>query len=150
MKLSARIVMLLTAAAVCTSCDEGLSTIAGPTPNLAPTFSTIQRDIFEASDSSGRSLCVTCHTNVGGRVPAVGLNLLHDVAYDQLVNVSSTQRPGVLRVAPGNPDGSYLIQKLEGHSSIVGLRMPRNGPPYLTAGQITIIRRWIELGAPRD
>jgi hypothetical protein len=141
--------MLLAAAISCAACDEGLSTIAGPTPNLAPTFSSIQRDIFEASDSSGRSLCVGCHTNVG-RTPTGGLILLHDVAYDQLVNVSSTQRPGVLRVAPGNPDGSYLIQKLEGHGSIVGLRMPRSGPPYLTAGQITIIRRWIELGAPRD
>jgi hypothetical protein len=76
------------------------------------------------------------------------MNLLHDIAYDQLVNVSSIQRPGVPRVAPGNPDGSYLVQKIEGTGGVT--RMPRNGPPFLTEGQILIIRRWIEIGAPRN
>jgi hypothetical protein len=146
---SLRIVMLLAAATTFNACDEGLSTIAGPTPDLTPTFSSIQRDIFEASDSSGRSLCVGCHTNVG-RVPTGGLVLLRDVAYDQLVNVPSTGRPTARRVVPGDPDNSYLIHKLEGRTDIVGLRMPRNGPPFLTQGQIAIIRRWIEIGAPRD
>jgi hypothetical protein len=28
--------------------------------------------------------------------------------------------------------------------------MPFTGPPYLTDGQILIIRRWIALGAPRN
>lgn len=53
-------------------------------------------------------------------------------------------------VVPGNPDASYLAQKLEGLAGIVGVRMPRNGPPYLTEGQMVIIRRWIELGAKKD
>jgi hypothetical protein len=149
MKQYARILFLLASAAVVASCDEGLSSLAGPTPNLEPTFSSIQREIFEASDSSGRSLCVGCHTNVG-RNPSGGTNLLHDVAYDQLVNVGSTGKPGAVRVVPGNPDASYLVQKLEGRAGIVGLRMPRNGPPYLTDGQIMIVRRWIEIGAPRN
>jgi hypothetical protein len=52
-------------------------------------------------------------------------------------------------VAPGDPERSYLIHKLEGRPGIVGLQMPRNGPPYLTAGQIQVIKRWIEIGAPR-
>ena len=51
---------------------------------------------------------------------------------------------------PGDPDASYLIHKLEGASDITGLRMPRNGPPFLTAGQILVIRRWIEVGAPNN
>jgi hypothetical protein len=112
-------------------------------------FASIQSDVLEASDSSGRSLCTGCHTNIG-RTPLGGLNLIRDVAYDQLVNVSSVQRPGTLRVAPGNPDASYLVQKLEGTPGIGGLRMPRNGPPYLTQGQMLIVRRWIEIGAPRN
>jgi hypothetical protein len=53
-------------------------------------------------------------------------------------------------VIPGNPSGSYLIQKLEGASDIVGLRMPRNGPPYLTTEQIALIRQWIQNGAPNN
>jgi hypothetical protein len=69
--------------------------------------------------------------------------------YDSLVGVGSSQKPGVLRVAPGDPANSYLIQKLEGRSDISGVRMPILGP-YLTDGQLASIRRWIELGAKRD
>lgn len=130
------------------ACDESLSKLAGPTPNLEATFSSVQSNIFEATDSAGRAACVSCHTNVG-RNPAGGMNLLHDVAYDQIVNVSSVQRPGVLRVQPGDPDASYLVHKIEGTAGISGRRMPFN-PPYLTNGQITILRRWIEIDAPRN
>ena len=131
------------------ACDEQLSTIAGPTPDLEPTFASIQKDIFETTDAAGRISCVTCHTNIG-RNPAGGLNLLHDLAYDQLVNVNATQVPSLKRVAPGDPEGSYMVHKIEGRPGIVGRRMPFNGPPYLTDGQILIMRRWIELGAPRN
>ena len=130
-------------------CDEQLSTLAGPTPDLEPNFASIQRNIFETTDVAGRLACTNCHTNVG-RNPAGGLNLLSSVAYDQLVNTSSSQRPGVPRVIPGDPDGSYLMHKVEGRSGIVGRRMPIAGPPYLTDGQILILRRWIENGAPRN
>src|SRR5262245_61431774 len=47
------------------SCDEKLSDLTGPTPNLQPTFSSIQHEIFETTDSSGRPACTNCHTNVG-------------------------------------------------------------------------------------
>jgi hypothetical protein len=50
-------------------------------------------------------------------------------------------------VIAGNPGGSYLVQKLEGAADIVGLRMPRNGPPYLTDAQVAMIRQWIQNGA---
>src|SRR5262245_5731739 len=134
-----RAVFVLSAIAVSTGCDEKLSSIAGPTPNLEPTFASIQRDIFETTDRAGRTSCVTCHTNTG-RNPSGGLNLNHDVAFEQLVNVDVRGKPGALRVIPGNPDASYLVQKLEGTAGIAGRRMPNNGPPYLTDGQILIIR----------
>ena len=129
-------------------CDEALSDVTGPTPNLEPTFSSIQREIFESSDSSGREACVSCHNSVGAQFTA-GLNLIHDLAYEQLVNRASTQKPSLMRVAPGSSDSSYMIHKLQGGPEILQLRMPRN-PPYLTTGQISIIRRWIDLGAPRN
>jgi hypothetical protein len=75
--------------------------------------------------------------------------LTNAVAYSNLVNVSSRERPGILRVAPGDPDASYLIHKVEGRSGIVGGRMPFNGP-FLSGGQILVIKRWIELGANND
>jgi hypothetical protein len=128
-------------------CDEKLSDLTGPTPNLEPTFSSIQQNIFEAGDASGRVPCTQCHNAIGSLFN--GLNLTNAVAYSNLVNVSSRQRPGVLRVAPGNPDGSYLIHKVEGRAGIVGGRMPINGP-FLSDGQILVIKRWIELGANND
>lgn len=50
------------------ACDEQLSDVAGPTPNLTSTFSSIQRDIFSTADSSGRVACISCHTD-DGRTP---------------------------------------------------------------------------------
>ena len=142
-------VLVAVAALTAAACDEKLSDLTGPTPNLEPTFSSIAANIFEASDSSGRASCVQCHTDVG-RTPPQGLNLRAGVAYGQLVNVASAQKPGMLRVAPGNPDGSYLVHKLEGRSDIVGQRMPRTAGPFLTEGQMMVIRRWIALGAPNN
>lgn len=130
-------------------CDESLRDVAGPTPNLVPTFSSIQREIFSAGDSSGRASCVQCHTSVG-RTPASGLSLLEGQAYNALVGQPSRGKPGAVLVVAGNPDASYLLHKLEGRSDIAGQRMPRTSGPFLTAGQISIIRRWIELGARND
>lgn len=149
MRRSRQLFLAITLAIGAAACDEKLSTIAGPTPDLEPTFASIQANIFELTDSAGRNACVNCHTNVG-RTPAGGLNLLHDVAYDQLVNVASTQIPSLKRVNPGNPEASYLVHKIDGRAGITGTRMPRNGPPYMSDGQVLILKRWIELGAPRN
>jgi hypothetical protein len=139
------------AALVCavSACDEQLSDVAGPTPNLTPTFSSIQRDIFNTADSSGRVACIDCHSD-SGRVPAGGLVLLEGRSHQNLVGASSRFKPGATLVVPGDPDGSYLVHKLEGDSDIVGQRMPRTGGPFLTSGQMQILRRWIANGAPND
>ena len=135
-------------AVLAAGCDESLESVAGPTPNLTPTFASIQRDIFQASDSSGRPSCTSCHNPNGGAFRAVGLDLSTE-GYASLVGVASRQRPNVLRVAPGDPANSYLIQKIEAQADIVGVRMPQRGP-FLTDGQVAIIERWIELGAKND
>lgn len=131
------------------ACDEALSSLTGPTPNLQPTFSSIQQEIFNTTDSSGRLACVNCHTSTG-RTPAGGLDLTGAGAYARLAGVSSLQKASLQRVNPGNPDASYLVHKLEGRSDIVGARMPRGTGPFLTDGQMLVIRRWIELGAPNN
>src|SRR5262245_7223012 len=96
-------------------CDEKLSEIAGPTPELAPTFASIQREIFEKTDAAGRAACTGCHTSTG-RTPSGGLDLNHDIAYDTLVNVPSRGKSGATRIIPNDPDNSYLVQKVEGRS----------------------------------
>ncbi|HLG57369.1 MAG TPA: hypothetical protein VI485_18650 [Vicinamibacterales bacterium] len=129
-------------------CDEALSSVTGPTPNLEPTLSSIQRDIFGAPDSSGRAACTQCHNAVGSAFN--GVNLTAGASYASLVGVASRFKPGSMRVIAGDPENSYLVHKLDGRAGIVGLRMPRNGPPYLTDGQMLVIKRWIELGARND
>jgi len=141
MRVHSVILALLAAGVASVGCDERVSSVAGPTPTLEPTFSSIQREILERTDSSG---CVNCHKSTGVNG---GLDLSHDVAYDHCVNARS--RTGAIRVVPGDPENSYLIHKLEGRPDITGKPMPLNGQ-RLTPGQILILKRWIAIGAPRN
>lgn len=92
-----------------------------------------------------KSSCVMCH--LPGNSPA-GLALHPKGGYANLVGVASTQSPQ-LRVAPGQPEESYLYRKLVGtHAAASGSgeRMPF-GDMQLSADQIDVIRRWIADGA---
>jgi hypothetical protein len=149
LKALAPAAILLAASLAGAACDEKLSDVAGPTPNLTPTFSSIQQEIFNTTDSSGRLACINCHTD-NGRTPAGGLVLLEGRSYQALVSQPSRFKTGAIFVVPGDPDASYMVHKLEGAADIVGSRMPRGTGPFLTSGQMQIIRRWIELGAKND
>ena len=50
----AQIALVVSLALASVACDEKLSDVAGPTPNLEPTLSSIQREIFNTQDSTGR------------------------------------------------------------------------------------------------
>lgn len=86
--------------------------------------------------------CAGCHYSM----PA-GLALA--AAYDNLVDVASTQAPGYDRVEPGDPEASYLWLKVTGTHSDVGSgsQMPQGGA--LTDDELATIRSWIEGGALR-
>ncbi len=140
---------VLLLAAVTYGCDEKLSDVTGPTPDLEPTFASVQQQVFNSTDAAGRQACITCHTDQG-RTPAGGLNLREGVAHNAIVGVASRNKPGAVFVTAGDPDNSYLVQKLEGAPGIVGERMPRTGGPYLTSGQLLVLRRWIQQGARND
>lgn len=86
--------------------------------------------------------CIGCHS---GSSPPQGLKLDAANSFANLVNVASHEVPSLKRVKPGDPDHSYLVQKIEG-TAAVGSRMPLNGTP-LSADQIALIRRWITEGA---
>ena len=113
-----RVLSLLVAAAVfagTAACDEALSDVTGPTPNLEPTFSSIQSNILSAGDSSGRPACTNCHNGN----PFVPGNFTGANAYAALVSARSFEKPSLFRVAPGEPDNSYMVHKLEGGPNIV-------------------------------
>lgn len=110
----------------------------GGQEDIRPTLSSIQTNIFNTSCARAG-----CH---GGSDPRLGLDLSAGNARVSLVNVQSQERPELLRVAPGEPDSSYLIHKVEGRPSIVGEQMPFGQPP-LSKEKISALRTWIEEGA---
>jgi len=131
------------ALASCTAGDgTGLDAGGRPLPPAPPVnddFQEIQATIFGP-------ICSVCHQ--GANAPR-GLRLDAANSYAMLVNVASVEVPGLLRVNPGNPDASYLVQKIQGNAA-VGVRMPANGPPYLTQAQIDLVRGWVAAGAPQS
>lgn len=118
---------------------EGLDDTTPP-GSLNPVFSEIQSNVFT-------STCATAGCHAGAGAPQ-GLRLDAANSYGLLVNVPSSEVPSVLRVAPGDPDGSYLIRKLEG-TAAVGERMPLGRQP-LAQATIDVIRQWIADGAIDD
>jgi Planctomycete cytochrome C len=112
----------------------------GGTGSTEVTLSSLSSQIFVPR-------CTGCH---GGGSPSAGMNLEPGNAYEKLVNVASSEKSGAIRVIPGDPENSYLVQKLRGDVGIVGLRMPRNGPPYLTDDQINLVKQWIQAGAKNN
>lgn len=102
---------------------------------LQPTFQSIQDHVFTP-------VCTGCHA---GAAAPLGLRLDEGASYALLVNAPSVEVPALQRVQPGNPDASYLIQKLEG-TAAVGSRMPLNAPA-LPQATIAVIRQWITDGA---
>jgi hypothetical protein len=118
--------------------DENGRPIDEADSSLQPTFDSIQRNVLTA-------VCTSCHSGAGA---PLSLRLDEGAAYALLVNVPSVEAPTILRVQPGDPDASYLVQKLEGTAQ-VGARMPLDQPP-LPAETIAVIRQWIADGAQND
>src|SRR5258707_5199478 len=104
---------------------------SGSLPPLSPDLDSIQANIFTP-------ICSVCH--IGGGAPE-GLRLDSADSFNLLVGVPSTEVPSLVRVKPGDPDNSYIIQKLENHAA-VGAQMPDGCPtsqPCLTTRSIAFI-----------
>ena len=124
-----------------TDFDAAYQAAYGDEAGELATFTAVQTQIFSASCAfSG------CH---GGGSSSAGLNLQQGQAYDNIVDVPSTQQGSLDRIEPNDPDSSYLYLKVIGDASITGSRMPRGGPA-LDQELIDLLRDWIERGAPND
>ena len=110
-----------------------------PPSGLQPTLASIQDNVFTVS-------CAVpgCH---GGAGAQQGLRLDPGFSAGNLINVPSPRDPTLIRVVPGDPDASFIIQKLQGTQTL-GDRMP-DGGPYLTTATVNVIRQWIQNGAPQ-
>jgi hypothetical protein len=122
------------------------------TPPATYSFTTDVMPIFQTSCAfSG------CHGSMGA--PAAGMDLGADAAqvYDNLVNVTSTEYPAMVRIKPGDPANSYLLHRVDDDANTLPdctsvactELMPQDGLP-LAATDLATIRGWISEGAPSD
>jgi len=117
---------------------------ASPCDDVTSTFDQIQRHVI--TPGCGRD---TCHNT---SQPAHQLSLAPGESHAALVGVAPFNVPasnaGKLRVDPGNPDNSFLLDKLQGKlDSFEGERMPFGLRP-LKKTHIRLIEDWIAAGAP--
>ncbi len=112
---------------------EGLDENGQPIPINAASCTS---DFQEIQDTVFTPICTQCH--IGANAPQ-GLRLDAANSYAMLVNVASSEVPGLLRVNPGNPDQSYLVQKIQGNAAVGG-RMPL-GQAALPQDRIDLIRQ---------
>jgi len=125
----------------CGGSGEGLDqngrplTAGGSDAPLTADFQSIQDHVFTP-------ICAQCHA---GAAAPLGFRLDEGNAYAMLVNTPSVEVPSVKRVAPGQPDASYIVQKIQGIAAVGG-QMPLGQTP-LPQATIDVIRQWIAAGA---
>jgi len=89
--------------------------------------------------------CRSCHT------PGADLDLSPAVAWMNLVNhaAPSAEACGGVLVVPGDPDASYLYQKLSSKTPCSGAQMPRGefGSEPLPDCVVALVRDWSAAGS---
>ena len=154
-----RLLTLATILGALGGCDPGSvgSTMPGPMQGICPPtmqsqFSSINRELFQKSCGTGGA---SCHSQAGS-VNSGGLDLATD-PYHALVGTQATNLEGsvrgLVRVKPGDPQGSFLMIKLQTMTA----SDPRygSGMPFGKAGTVCgtatdAIAQWIAQGARQD
>jgi hypothetical protein len=125
------------AAGVPAACSGSSTTETGPSrqpqPTCSPDLASIQATIFVPSCAQG-----DCH-GAGSR--AAGLDLTGSHVQALLLGVGAGTCDGKVLVAPGEPDASFLYEKLTAATPGCGAHMPQGGD--LTAEQKACVKGWI-------
>ena len=122
-----------------TELPTGPDSGGGGSVDPTATFSRVKSEILPTCSAVG------CHGRIA---PQESLVLTPDVAYAQIVGVTSIEVPSLKRVTAGDAANSYVYRKITA-VGISGDRMPQGGP-FLTDAQTALVRDWIRRGAPND
>jgi hypothetical protein len=133
--VSVRLVLSVLVAGLVPVAGCGESDAPAPIP---PHLSSIETEIFAHNCTFS-----SCH----GATPEKDMSLVAPT-YATITGVPSTEVPTMMRIAPGDPDGSYLLQKISSPTPLDGVRMPPDQP--LAQNKIDAIRIWIAAGALDD
>ena len=107
----------------------------GENGDAAVTLATLSAEIFTPSCAvSG------CHA---GPNASNGMSLEAGVIASEIIGVTSTGYGDIVRIAPGDPDNSLIVQKVRGEA---GGQMPQSAPA-LSDEAIAKLIEWIEAGA---
>jgi len=111
--------------------------------NVEPTIASLEDNYFSMSCTFS-----SCHSDTAAQGDLV---LTSGNAYDNLVNVAAANKaaPGEIRVIPGDPDGSYLVHRVE-LTGNTGAMPPNITEPLGPDCQIKALREWIAAGAPKE
>jgi hypothetical protein len=122
----------------------------GSTTGTVTVYAKVSADpSFVAEVAPILAKCTGCH---GGTSPDALLVLEPSKSYGALVGspeVTGTCT-NLLRVKPGDPDGSALLRRIVGETC--GLRMPPDDRTYFdqVPDEVSLIRTWIVNGAPNN
>jgi hypothetical protein len=140
----ARALRLLALAALAPACGSDAPAAGSPAatgPPIEPRLSVLNEEIFVPSCALSKS----CHF---GSAPKEGLDLSGAI-WSRIVNRPSAQLPERKLVVPGDPDASYLYEKVSRPMPARGVRMPNTSPP-LEPRALDALRAWIAAGAKDD
>jgi len=133
------------------SCRAGTRTC----PTLAPTYSSIDRNLFKVGCGTSGSKAANCHSREGA-VTTSGLDLIDD-PYSQMVNQRAFNLSGSIRglivVKPGDPQSSFLVTKLHlttASDPAYGAGMPADAPGSICQSAQDAVAQWIQNGAGRN
>jgi len=124
----------------------GLATAPSPAPNSSATLTKVQNEIF-----TPKCAIPDCHASKAPGAeegPPEGLILENGKSHEAIVKVQAHEFD-LLRVAPGDPDNSYLVRKITPGAQIAWHRMPLDHPE-LKDSERQLIRDWIAAGAPKN
>ena len=132
-------------------CRQGSRTC----PALQPRYSSIDRDLFQVSCGTSGNKAFNCHSTEGAATSSF-LDLSGD-PYPRLLNTTAVNPLGdskdLILVEPGDPDTSFLVQKLRLTSALdahLGSGMPADAPGSICSSSVEVVAQWIRDGAGRN
>ena len=126
------------------ACED---TPADAQPQGPITLSSIRDTLFVSSCTFS-----SCHASQGA---AANLDLLGSDLHDRLLNHEVVGNTSLPLVEPGDPEGSWLYQRIAAcnprdDAGMPVTHMPLNAPTLSDPRLVAKVRAWIEAGAPND